>query len=149
MYCDLWPYELRPLGFKIQKRIVCAETIWGNTVNTLSKHLAWWYENSRSVIKSETFLIWLRLFIVMHVSECIFHIDHIIIIARDFYNISVSDDWNVTQHLSREKKTRIYWWFTQILQYGKIILNTYLQNISLPMLKLNYWETCTKNIRKN
>ena len=41
---------------------------------------------------------------MMHVSECIFHIDHFIIIARDFYNISVSDDWNVTQHLSHEKK---------------------------------------------
>ena len=117
-------------------------------MNTLSQHLAWWYENSRSVIKSETSLIWQRLFIMMHVSECIFHIDHIIIIARDFYNISVSDDWNVTQHLSREKKTRIYWWCTQILQYGKIILNTYLQNISLPMQKLNYWETCTKILEK-
>ena len=32
MYCDLWPYVLWPLDFQIQKRIVSAETIWGNTV---------------------------------------------------------------------------------------------------------------------
>ena len=32
MYCDLWPYVLWPLHFQIQKRIVSAETIWGNTV---------------------------------------------------------------------------------------------------------------------
>ena len=32
MYCDLWPYVLWPLEFQIQKRIVSAETIWGNTV---------------------------------------------------------------------------------------------------------------------
>ena len=40
---------------------------------------------------------------MMHVSECIFHIDHIIIIARDFYNISVSDDWNVRSTLVTKK----------------------------------------------
>ena len=33
MYCDLWPYVLWPLDFQIQKRIVSAETIWGNTVS--------------------------------------------------------------------------------------------------------------------
>ena len=33
MYCDLWPYVLWPLDFKIQKRIVSAETIRGNTVH--------------------------------------------------------------------------------------------------------------------
>ena len=32
MYCDIWPYVLWPLDFQIQKRIVAAETIWGNTV---------------------------------------------------------------------------------------------------------------------
>ena len=32
MYCDLWPYVLWPLDFQIQKRILSAETIWGNTV---------------------------------------------------------------------------------------------------------------------
>ena len=32
MYFDLWPYLLWPLDFQIQKRIVSAETIWGNTV---------------------------------------------------------------------------------------------------------------------
>ena len=32
MYCDLWPYVLWPFDFQIQKRIVSAETIWGNTV---------------------------------------------------------------------------------------------------------------------
>ena len=32
MYCDLWPYVLWPLDFQIQKIIVSAETIWGNTV---------------------------------------------------------------------------------------------------------------------
>ena len=32
MYFDLWPYVLWPLDFQIQKRIVSAETIWGNTV---------------------------------------------------------------------------------------------------------------------
>ena len=30
MYCDLWPYVLFSLDFQIQKRIVSAETIWGN-----------------------------------------------------------------------------------------------------------------------
>ena len=34
MYCDLWPYVLWPLHFQIQKRIVSAETIWGNTVDS-------------------------------------------------------------------------------------------------------------------
>ena len=32
MYYDLWPYVLWPLDFQIQKRIVSAETTWGNTV---------------------------------------------------------------------------------------------------------------------
>ena len=32
MYCDLWPYVLCPLDLQIQKRIVSAETIGGNTV---------------------------------------------------------------------------------------------------------------------
>ena len=32
MYCDIWPYVLWPLDFQIQKRIVSAETIWGNMV---------------------------------------------------------------------------------------------------------------------
>ena len=32
VYCDHWPYVLWPLDFQIQKRIVSAETIWGNTV---------------------------------------------------------------------------------------------------------------------
>ena len=32
MYCDLWPYVLWPLDFQVQKRIVSAEIIWGNTV---------------------------------------------------------------------------------------------------------------------
>ena len=32
MHCDLWPYVLWPLDFRIQKRIVSAETIWDNTV---------------------------------------------------------------------------------------------------------------------
>ena len=32
MYCDLWPYVLWPLDFRIQERIVSAETIWRNTV---------------------------------------------------------------------------------------------------------------------
>ena len=32
MYCDFWPYVLWSLDFQIQKRIVSAETIWGNTV---------------------------------------------------------------------------------------------------------------------
>jgi hypothetical protein len=27
MYCDFWPYELWPLDFQVQKRIVSAETI--------------------------------------------------------------------------------------------------------------------------
>ena len=40
MYCDLWPYVLWPLDFQIQKRIVSAETIWGNTVCTNS-FVAW------------------------------------------------------------------------------------------------------------
>ena len=60
---------------------------------------------------------------MMHVSECIFHIDHFIIIARDFYNISVSDDWNVTHHLSHEKKLG----FLLLGYVPKLaILNTYL-----------------------
>ena len=51
MYCDLWPYVLWPLDFQIQKRIVSAETIWGNTVyifsiwilhTLLSKNLFWY-----------------------------------------------------------------------------------------------------------
>ena len=29
----MWPYVLWPLDFQIQKRIVSAETIWGNTVD--------------------------------------------------------------------------------------------------------------------
>ena len=36
MYCDLWPYVLWPLDFQIQKRIVSAEYIWGNTVSEQS-----------------------------------------------------------------------------------------------------------------
>ena len=32
IYCDLWPYVLWPLDFQIKKRMVSAETIWGNTV---------------------------------------------------------------------------------------------------------------------
>ena len=32
MYCELWPYVLWPLDFQIQKRIVSAETLWGNMV---------------------------------------------------------------------------------------------------------------------
>ena len=32
MYCHLWPYVLSPLDFQIQKGIVSAETLRGNTV---------------------------------------------------------------------------------------------------------------------
>jgi hypothetical protein len=35
MCCNLWPYILWPLDFQIKKRIVFAETIWGNTVSNL------------------------------------------------------------------------------------------------------------------
>ena len=39
MYCDLWPYVLWPLDYQIQKRIVFAETIWGNTVRKWSTYV--------------------------------------------------------------------------------------------------------------
>ena len=37
MFCDLWFYVLRPLDFQIQKRIVSAETIRGNTAGAKNK----------------------------------------------------------------------------------------------------------------
>ena len=44
MYCDPWPYVLWPLDFQIQKIIVSAETIWGNTVFEVV--FTWWFQCS-------------------------------------------------------------------------------------------------------
>ena len=49
MYCDPWSYVLWPLHFQIQKRIVSAETIWGNTVDINGNRLWCLF-----------FLVWIR-----------------------------------------------------------------------------------------
>ena len=64
MYCDLWSYVLWPLDFQIQKRIVSAETIWGNTVYVLCLFPTIYF----SLKDGEFHLVWL--WICYSVASC-------------------------------------------------------------------------------
>ena len=56
MYCDLWPYVLWPLDLQMQKRIVSAETIWGNTVYSVWKLLL---NDSKWNLEWKSWKLWL------------------------------------------------------------------------------------------